>query len=243
MTIWVRCSKIIAMKNKISSFVLRALPYLISVVGGILLFSVSLDNVTDPAVEGLISNISASLLAIPLVFLLYDYTTTRVSRRLHETLVVGMNDKINTIMLHVLLTLRKMLKMRGHSTRASIMVMRNMPESRIAREMQIRSEYIDLLGQYYEELENLIIAFGKENALTPEQVPILAALARDMSRLVAMHRLGGNRRVVARHIVNILGEVNDWLDSGSDVSKNFDQILTAATAPETDANTKNTQSK
>lgn len=231
------------MKNKIRDFLLRALPYAISIAGGVLLFSISLDKVTDPAVEGLISNISASLLAIPLIFLLYDYTTTRVSRRLHETLVAGMNDKINTIMLHLVLILRKMLKMRGRLSHGGIMAMRNWTEGRIARQMQIRMEYIDLLRQYYEELENMIIGFGKENAMSPEQVNLMSAMARDMSRLVAMHRLGGNRRIVAQHIKNIIGEINDWLDSGADVAKNFDAILTAATTTENDTKTKNTPSE
>ena len=227
-----------SMWDKIRDFLLRTLPYLISIAGGVILFSVSLDNVHDPAVEGLISNISASLLAIPLVFLLYDYTTKRVSRRLQETLVAGMNDKINTIVLHLVLILRKMLKMRGRLTHVGILSMRNWTEGRIAEKMQIRKEYIDLLRQYYEELENLIIGFGKENAMSPEQVSLMSALARDMSRLVAMHRLGGNRRIVARHIKNIIGEINDWLDSDADVSKNFNTILTAATAPEPQNQTK-----
>ena len=226
------------MKDKIRNFLLRSLPYVISIAGGVILFTVSLDNVHDPAVEGLISNISASLLAIPLVFLLYDYTTTRVSRRLHETLVAGMNDKINTIMLHLVLTLRKMLKMRGRLTHVGILSMRNWTEARISRQMQIRGEYIDLMRQYYEELENLILGFGKENAMSPEQVRLLSALARDMSRLVAMHRLGGNRYMVARHIRNIITEINDWLDSDADVSKNFNTILTAATGPEPQNQTK-----
>ena len=219
------------MWKNLRNFALRSLPYLISIAGGVILFSISLDNVHDPAVEALISNISASLLAIPLVFLLYDYTTKRVSRRLQETLVAGMNDKINTIVLHLVLILRKMLKMRGRLRHGGIISMRNWTEGRIAREMQIRKEYIDLLRQYYEELENLIIGFGKENAMSPEQVTLMSALARDMSRLVAMHRLGGNRRIVARHIKNIIGEINDWLDSGADITKNFDSVLNVANTP------------
>ncbi|MBQ6736579.1 MAG: hypothetical protein IJQ90_03785 [Alphaproteobacteria bacterium] len=230
------------MWGKIRDFLLRTLPYIISIAGGIVLFSISLDNVHDPAVEGLISNISASLLAIPLVFLLYDYTTKRVSRRLQETLVANMNDRINTIILHVVLILRKMLKMRGRLTSGGVMAMRGWTEGRIVEKMQIRGEYIDLLRQYYEELENLIIGFGKENAMTPDQVSLMSALARDMSRLVAMHSLGGNRRIVARHIKNIIGEINDWLDSGAIVSKKFDAILSAATTPSQPAETKKRKS-
>ena len=94
------------MWEKIRDFALRSLPYLVSIAGGVVLFSISLDNVKDPAVEALISNISASLLAIPLVFLLYDYTTTKVSRQLQKTLSSGVNDKENTIILHVVLVMR-----------------------------------------------------------------------------------------------------------------------------------------
>ena len=234
---------ILCMKEKIRDFLLRSLPYLISIAGGIALFIISLDNVTNPAIEGLISNISASLLAIPLVFLLYDYTTTRVSRRLQETLVAGMDDKINTIMLHLVLILRKMMRMRGRLTRNGILAMRNWTEAHIAHQMQIRGEYIELLRQYYEELENLIIGFGKENTMSPGQVSLMSALARDMSRMVAMHRLGGNRRLTARHIRNIIGEINDWLDSDADVARNFDKILSAATAPNTPPDIKNTSNQ
>lgn len=223
--------KIYAMKDKIRDFLLKSLPYLISIAGGIILFSVSLDNVQDPAVEGLISNISASLLAIPLVFLLYDYTTTRVSRRLQETLVNGMTDKINTIMLHVIVALRKMLKSHGHLTRRSVNAMRMLTESHIARELSLRGEYVDLLHQYYEELENLIIGYGKENVFSPEQLRIMTALTRDMSRMVGAHRLGGGRRMVARHIKNIIDEITDWLDSTNEIAKNFDQMLTQIAPP------------
>lgn len=106
------------MLQKIRDFALKTLPYMVSVVGGIILFSISMDNVKDPALEALISNISASLLAIPLVFLLYDYTNTRVSRRLQATLRTGIYDKVNIVVLHLVLTLRRVLKMRGNVTRA-----------------------------------------------------------------------------------------------------------------------------
>ena len=229
------------MKNKIRSFLLKSLPYLISIAGGVILFTVSLDNVKDPAVEALISNISASLLAIPLVFLLYDYTTTRVSRRLHETMVANMNDKINMVMLHIILTLRKILRIRGTVTFGRIIAMRNWTESRIAGKMQIRDEYIDLLRQYYGELENLVLDFGKENAMSLEQMQLMSAISREISQMVAMYRLGGNRRAVARHIRNIIAKISYWLDSDLDVSKNFESILnTALYAPkDSSSDTKN----
>ena len=148
------------MWGKIRNFALRSLPYLVSIAGGIVLFSISLDNVHDPAVEGLISNISASLLAIPLVFLLYDYTTTRVSHQIQKTLESSLNDKINTIVLHVVLVLRKILQMRGRLTRTNIVAIHKISEFHMIQKMRIRDEYTDMMHEYYEELENLT-AWGK----------------------------------------------------------------------------------
>lgn len=214
-----------AMWDRVRNFALRSLPYLISIAGGVILFSISLDNVHDPAVEALISNISASLLAIPLVFLLYDYTTKRVSRQLQKTLANGVNDKINTVVLHIILILRKILGIRGRVTIGNVAVMRKISETRIARQMRMRTEYTKEIHQYYQELESIILGYGKENILTPDQLRLLTELARDVARLVGMHRIGGHRHVIAGQIKNIIMEITDWMDSDPSISKNFEQLL------------------
>lgn len=213
------------MWDRVRNFALRSLPYLISIAGGVILFSISLDNVHDPAVEALISNISASLLAIPLVFLLYDYTTKRVSRQLQKTLANGVNDKINTVVLHIILILRKILGIRGRVTIGNVAVIRKISETRIARQMRMRTEYTDEIHQYYQELESIILGYGKENILTPDQLRLLTELARDVARLVGMHRIGGHRHVIAGQIKNIIMEITDWMDSDPSISKNFEQLL------------------
>lgn len=201
---------------------------MVSVLGGIILFSISMDNVKDPALEALISNISASLLAIPLVFLLYDYTNTRVSRRLQETLRTGVQDKTNMIVLHLILVLRRMVKMRGRITRTNIGNLADLSERQILRRLNLRTDYVETLHQYYQDLENLVLGYGKENVFTPEQLRLLSDLARNISHIISVRRLGGNKRVIARHIKNIGNEISDWLDSGAEISENFNQTLANA---------------
>lgn len=201
---------------------------MVSVLGGIILFSISMDNVKDPALEALISNISASLLAIPLVFLLYDYTNTRVSRRLQATLRTSVQDKTNTIVLHLILVLRRMVKMRGRITRTNIGNLADLSERQILRRLNLRTDYVETLHQYYQDLENLVLGYGKENVFTPEQLRLLSDLARNISHIISVRRLGGNKRVIARHIKNIGNEISDWLDSSSEVSENFNQTLANA---------------
>lgn len=213
------------MWDKVRNFALRSLPYLVSIAGGVILFSISLDNVKDPAVEALISNISASLLAIPLVFLLYDYTTTKVSRQLQKTLRSGVNDKINTVILHVLLVLRKMMGMRGRVTRANIAAIRKISESHMTQKIYVRAVYADMLHGYYGELENIILGYGKENVLGPEQLRLLNAMARDIARTVSACRIGGHRRAITEFIRNIAMEITDWIDTNPDVAQSFNQLL------------------
>ena len=59
------------------------------------MFIVTKDDIHDPNMTDLINNIAASLLSIPLVFLLYDYSNYRVSKQLQKTMADSVGDKIN----------------------------------------------------------------------------------------------------------------------------------------------------
>ncbi len=220
------------MKINIRNLVLKSIPYLISVAGGIILFTVSLDNIHDPELADLIINISASLLAIPLVFLLYDYTNYRVSRRLQESMLINMDDKINILMLHMILVIRKTLRMRGQITLGNVNAMQMLRENTIAEKMHMRDEYVTLLHQYYTELENIIYQYGRENVLSPDQMRLLTELAREISHLLNEHHLRGNRHVVSRHIKNIVEHIIDWLDTGASIAMKFEQLLIGAETTE-----------
>ena len=216
---------------------MRALPYVASIVGGVLLFTISLDNVSDPNVADLITNISASLLAIPLVFLLYDYTNSRVSRRLQETMAVNVDDKINTLVLHVVLVLRKMLGLRGQITLANINKMQTLSETLIIKKLRMDAKCMDLLHAYYGELENIIYRYGREDVLSSDDLRLLTELGRHISHVVNEHHLRGNRRILARHVKNTIEKVIDWLDSGAAIAMKFEKLLAEAELVGPDAGT------
>lgn len=226
-TVW-RGGIICRMWEKVRDFVLRALPYVASILGGVLLFTISLDNVSDPNVADLITNISASLLAIPLVFLLYDYTNSRVSRRLMETMTVNVDEKINTLVLHVVLVLRKMLGLRGRTTLMGINKMQSLSEAHIIKKLRMDGKCMGLLHGYYGELENIIYRYGHENVLSTDDLRLLTELGRHISHVVNEHHLRGNRRIIARHVKNTIEKVVDWLDSGAAIAMKFEQLLAEA---------------
>ena len=69
---------------KFSNFILKVIPYVLSILGGVLVFDVSRKYADGQGWNDLLDNISASLLAIPLVFLFYDYSNFLITRRMYN---------------------------------------------------------------------------------------------------------------------------------------------------------------
>lgn len=205
------------------------------------MFIVTKDEVHNPNVTDLINNISASLLSIPLVFLLYDYTNYRVSKQLNKTMADSMTDKINIILLNLIMIIRQMLGIRGTLTFASMNKMSNLSQSKIVANLKITQNLANELRTYRDEIDNIIYNGAKPNVLTGAQVQMLTGLVRELSLLINEHSFRRNRRVAAKYIENIIGKIIDWMDSDAFASMHFQQLLGAAQLDAT--NRKSTKSK
>lgn len=226
---------------KLRNILLKMIPYVLSVAGGLILFIVTKDEVHNPNVTDLINNISASLLSIPLVFLLYDYTNYRVSKQLNKTMADSMTDKINIILLNLIMIIRQMLGIRGTLTFASMNKMSNLSQSKIVANLKITQNLANELRTYRDEIDNMIYNGAKPNVLTGAQVQMLTGLVRELSLLINEHSFRRNRRVAAKYIENIIGKIIDWMDSDAFASMHFQQLLGAAQLDVT--NRKSTKSK
>lgn len=229
------------MAIKLRNILLKMIPYVLSVAGGLILFIVTKDEVHNPNVTDLINNISASLLSIPLVFLLYDYTNYRVSKQLNKTMADSMADKINIILLNLIMIIRQMLGIRGTLTFASMNKMSNLSQSKIVANLKITQNLANELRTYRDEIDNMIYNGAKPNVLTGAQVQMLTGLVRELSLLINEHSFRRNRRVAAKYIENIIGKIIDWMDSDAFASMHFQQLLGAAQLDAT--NRKSTKSK
>lgn len=226
---------------KLRNILLKMIPYVLSVAGGLILFIVTKDEVHNPNVTDLINNISASLLSIPLVFLLYDYTNYRVSKQLNKTMADSMTDKINIILLNLIMIIRQMLGIRGTLTFASMNKMSNLSQSKIVANLKITQNLANELRTYRDEIDNMIYNGAKPNVLTGAQVQMLTGLVRELSLLINEHSFRRNRRVAAKYIENIIGKIIDWMDSDAFASMHFQQLLGVAQLDAT--NRKSTKSK
>lgn len=216
------------MKFSLRDFLLKTIPYILSIAGGLTLFIITKDDVHDPNVTDLINNIAASLLSIPLVFLLYDYTNYRVSKQLKKTLTDSVGDKINVILLRVVIVIRGIIGMRKKLTFMTLNNMSDISISRISSRLKITPLALSELHSLHDQLYDLIYHGANTNVLSVDQIQSLSGLLHEISQLINEHEFRRNRRIAAKYIKNIMGHIADWMDSDAFASLHFDELLGTA---------------
>lgn len=203
------------MKLNIRTFLLKSLPYLMSIAGGIILYTGAIDNAPNDNIRDLVINVSASLLSIPLVFLLYDYTNSRVARQMKKNVAHSMTGKLNSVLANTILVLRDALNVHSKLTTDSLnrMLVWRVPD--ISRRLNITPRVLDELHACHNDLDTLLFRNSQTNVLSAEQSQILSTMARDMAHLINESKFHKNRRVSAKYIENIMGRILDWLDADS----------------------------
>lgn len=228
------------MKFSVRNFLLKLLPYLLSIAGGIVLYTGAIDNAPNDNVRDLVINVSASLLSIPLVFLLYDYTNSRIANTMKRNLINSMDDKLNVLMLNIIGLLRESMGVRRKLTTENLnrMLIWRTPE--ISRRLKFTPRILDRLHEYHSELDALLYRDSQNSVLTAEQNRILSSLARDMTHLINENKFRHNRHLSSKYVESIMGRILDWLDSSSVAAMNLAQHLTSGV---TDAAEKNNNKK
>lgn len=213
------------MKFNFRTIFLKSLPYLMSIAGGIILYTGAIDNAPNADIRDLVINVSASLLSIPLVFLLYDYTNSRVVNQMKKNLANSLTDKLNIIMLNIILVLRESMSVRGRISLEGLnrMLIWRAPE--ISRRLNIGAKTLAKLHEYHNELDTLLYRNGQNNILPAEQVQILSAIARDMTHIINEQKFHRGKRMSAKYIENMMTHILDWLDSDNVAALNFQQHL------------------
>ena len=220
------------MKFSLRDFLLKTIPYILSIAGGLTLFIITKDDVHDPNVTDLINNIAASLLSIPLVFLLYDYTNYRVSKQLKKTLADSVGDKINVILLRVVIVVRGIIGMRKKLTFMTLNNMSDISISRISSRLKITPLALSELHSLHDQLYDFIYHGANTNVLSVDQIQSLSGLLHEISQLINEHEFRRNRRIAAKYIKNIMGHIADWMDSDAFASMHFQQLLGTAITDE-----------
>ena len=215
------------MQTGVRNFFLKLLPYLLSIAGGIILYTGAIDSAPNANIRDLVINVSASLLSIPLVFLLYDYTNSRIARQMKKNLANSMSDRLNILMLNIILMLREMMGVRTKLNTENLnrMLMWRAPE--ISRRLKITTKTNQELREYHSELDTLLYRNGQNEVINPDVFQTLSALSREMTRLINESKFRRNKRLSAKYVEGIMARILDWLDSDSVAALNLQKHISA----------------
>lgn len=215
------------MRFSFRNYFLKSLPYLLSIAGGIILYTGAIDNAPNDNIRDLVINVSASLLSIPLVFLLYDYTNSRIANTMKRNLINSMDDKLNVLMLNIIGLLRESMGVRSKLTTENLNRMLIWRSPEISHRLKLTPRILVNLHEYHNELDSLLYRDSQNSVLTTEQNRILSALARDMTHLINENKFRHNRHLSAKYIESIMGRILDWLDSSSVAAMNLAQHISS----------------
>jgi len=209
----------------LKNLLLKTIPYLLSIIGGITLFLISLDKVKNPNVSGLIDNIAASLLSIPLVFLLYDYTNYRISRQVSRSLASNISDKVNSVILNIVVFLRHSLGLKVNVHLETFNKLQDWSVKKIASRLKITRYEMNNLRAYRYEIDEIIYRASRGNVLTSDQEQVLSSLSREILHLMTEHNFHRDRAIVAKHVKNIILRIIEWQDSSATMSTDLEKEM------------------
>lgn len=207
------------------TILLKSVPYLMSIAGGILLYTGAIDNAPNANLRDLTINVSASLLSIPLVFLLYDYTNSRVARQMKKNLANSMTNKLNILMLNIIIMLREMLGVRSKLTTESLNRMLMLRAHEISHRLKITSKIKQELHEYHNDLDTLLYRNGQNEVINSDVYQTLSSLSRDMTRLINESKFRRNKRLSSKYVEGIMAHILDWLDSDSVAALNLQEHI------------------
>lgn len=201
-----------------------------SIAGGIILYTGAIDNAPNENLRDLTINVSASLLSIPLVFLLYDYTNSRIANQMKRTMINSMTDKLNVLMLNIIGMLRESMGVRSKLTTENLNRMLIWCTPEISKRLKITPRILDKLHEYHNDLDTLLFRNSQNSVLGAEQVQILSGLVRDMTHLINENKFRRNRHLSAKYTESMMGRILDWMESDNVAAMNLAQHLSETTA-------------
>lgn len=216
------------MNTGLKNVFLKAIPYLLCVTAGITIFLISFDQVKAPNVSNLLDNVAASLLSIPLVFLLYDYTNYRISRQVNRTIANTVLDKTNSLMLNMAALLRSCLGLHGKFHLERFNKLQEWSLKKMTERLKLRPKDLRELRTYRYEIDEILYRSSKGNVLSEEQSQILLGLSREISHLIAESNFRRDRQVAARHIKKIVDGIVSWQESAITLSAHLQDIADQA---------------
>ena len=182
---------------------LKSIPYVLSIAGGVFVFDFSQDYLHNPNWIDLMNNVSASLLAIPLVFLFYDYSNYIITRRMHKHQNMKVINMLDGYLLKILSELKNVIGLKRLEVPMQDINLNY-------KKLNLDAKYLRAIGKQLDELENLLYKSDKIEALDPQHTQILSFVAQELNQILNECKYHNSPREIARYIETTLSMIDDW---------------------------------
>ena len=188
---------------RLGNLLLKSIPYVLSIAGGVFVFDFSQRYLQDPGWVDLMNNVAASLLAIPLVFLFYDYSNYLITRRMHRR----QNTKVINILDGCLMKILAQMKNIIGLTRIEV----PMQDINLNyKKLNLDSRYLRAIRNELNDLEDLLYKSDKIEVLDPQHTQILSFIAQEINQILNECKYNNSPREIARYIETTLSMIDDW---------------------------------
>ena len=185
------------------SFALKSIPYVLSIAGGIFVFDFSQDYLRDPSWIDLMNNVAASLLAIPLVFLFYDYSNFLITRRMHRHQHASIINILDGYLFKILAQMKNIIGL----TRIEV----PMQDINLNyKKLDLDDKYLRAIRKQLNNLEDLLYKSDKIEVLDPQHTQILSFIAQELNQIMNECKYHNSPKEIARYIETTLSMIDDW---------------------------------
>lgn len=191
---------------KLRHFILKAIPYVLSIAGGVFVFDFSQKYLHDPSWLDLTNNISASLLAIPLVFLFYDYSNFLITRRMKKSQQTNILNLIDGILFKILEQMKRIINIKEIKVPIQDLNINY-------KKLNLDAKYIKALKRQLDSMEELLYKSDKIEVLDAQHTQILSFIVQELNQILNEYRYHNSPREIARYIETVMSIIDDWFSA------------------------------
>lgn len=198
---------------RLKNLFLRLLPYFISMVAGYVIYMLSLKYVNDTEFSGLLSNIAAGLLSIPLVFISYELVNDICTRDIKNSMLKNLIFEINYPVIEIIKTTQTMLGLPQEIDEDALYNLMRKTKKFIKANLQIKKQFADNFTQDKDKLFQLTHNNPNLGVLSDAQIKALMMINKYITIIAkAIEGKNANKLLIEENIYLLLGALNKWMD-------------------------------
>ena len=188
---------------RLGNLLLKSIPYVLSIAGGVFVFDFSQQYLHDPSWIDLMNNVAASLLAIPLVFLFYDYSNYLVTRRMNKHLHLKLVNMLDDCLLKILAQMKNIIGLKRIEVPMQDINLNY-------KKLDLNPKYLRAIRNQLNNLEDILYKSDKISVLDPQHTQILSFIAQELNQILNEYKFQNPTREIARYIETTLSIIDDW---------------------------------